>query len=98
MIKPTVFLKSAFRKKPQSITSAFTRLGLSDPAVLCSDAKRCQAKAGRRYAGNVAMIVIQRGAIHSGAVGYQTRLRIGLLPKIIEGTVLEVIEKELVLA
>jgi len=88
MMKPAMFLESAVREKSQRITRAFTRLGFGYPAVFRSDAKRGQAKASRRDARNVAMILIEFRAIHAGAIGYQTCLRIRLFPKIIEGTVL----------
>jgi len=59
MIEPTVFLKSRPSKESQRVESAFARLALSDPTVFRCDAKRSQAKASRRNARNVAMILIQ---------------------------------------
>ena len=42
------------------------------------------------------MILIEIRAIHACAVGYETGLRISLLPEIIEGTMLEILEKKLI--
>ena len=98
MIESAVFLESFIREKPQRVTRAFARLSVIDPAALRANAECRQTKTGGGNAGNVAMILIQGRAVHSGAVGHQTCPRISLFPKIVEGAMLQVFKKLFVLA
>jgi hypothetical protein len=44
------------------------------------------------------MTLSERRTIHSRAVGYQSGLWIGLLPKVLKGTSLQILNEEFVLA
>ena len=88
-----MFLKGPVAEVSQCVARALARLSRSDPAVLCSNAKCSQTKAGGGNAGYVTMVFIQRGAIHASAVRNQTRLRISFVPKIAKRTLLEIFKK-----
>lgn len=96
MIKPTVFLQSLVTKKTQCIARAFTGLFGSDPFSLGRNTKSGQTKPCSRDTRNVAMSFVQWRTIPPCAVGHQAGVGIGLLPKILKGTSLEIFKKSFI--
>ncbi len=58
-----MLLKSLIGEKPQRVSCALAGGGRIDPAPLCSDAKRRQAKAGGRDGAHIAMTFIEGRSI-----------------------------------
>ena len=88
-----MFLKGPGAEISKCVAHALARLSAIDPAVLCSNAKCRQTKAGGGNAGYVTMVFIQRGAIHAGAVRNQARLRVSFVPKIVKRTLLKIFKE-----
>lgn len=88
-----MFLKGPGAEVSQRVARALARLSRSDPAVLGSNAKCRQPKAGGGNAGYVTMVFIQRGAIHASAIRNQAGLRISFVPKIAKRTAFHVFKK-----
>ncbi len=82
MIEPTVFFKCFRRKKAQGVLRTLSSLGSINPAALRSNTKPRQAKAGSSSAGDVAMVLVERGAICARTIGNKAGARISLVPEI----------------
>ena len=98
MIEPAVLLESLMAEKAKCSTHALARLVGGDPLPFRSNTKRSQTKTSSRDTRYVAVLLVQRRIVCSRAIGYETGVGIGLVPKVLKGSTLEVFEKLLVLA
>ncbi len=82
MIEPAVFFERFRREEAQGIPRMLSCLGSINPAVLRSNTKPRQAKAGSSSASHVQMILVERRAICASAIRNETGVGISLVPKI----------------